>query len=55
MMEPTDVSPPNSMYMVRCGEMFPKPNIEKEDDKLVVPFKECKCHNHNHPSNTVSF
>ena len=43
MMEPTDGSPPNSMYMVRCGEMFPKPAIEKEDDKLVVPFKEREC------------
>lgn len=42
MMEPTDGSPPNSLYMVRCGEMFPKPAMEKEDDKLIVPFKECK-------------
>lgn len=42
MMEPTDGSPPNSMYMVSCGEMFPKPVMEKEDDKLQVPFKECK-------------
>lgn len=42
MMEPTDGSPPNSMYMVRCGEMFPKPAMEKEDDKLAVPFKERK-------------
>lgn len=42
-MEPTtDGSPPNSMYMVRCGEMFPKPSMEKEDDKLAIPFKECK-------------
>lgn len=42
-MEPTtDGSPPNSMYMVRCGEMFPKPPLEKEDDKLAIPFKECK-------------
>lgn len=41
-MEPTDGSPPNSMYMVRCGEMFPKPAMEKEDDKLAVPFKERK-------------
>lgn len=43
MMEPTDGSPPNSMYMVRCGEMFPKPLMEKEDEKLGVPFKERKC------------
>lgn len=43
MMEPTDGSPPNSMYMVRCGEMFPKPVMEKEDEKLGVPFKERKC------------
>lgn len=42
MMEPSDGSPPNSMYMVRCGEMFPKPVMEKEDDKLQIPFKECK-------------
>lgn len=45
-MEPTDGSPPNSMYMVSCGEMFPKPVMEKEDDKLQVPFKECKSCNH---------
>lgn len=41
-MEGSDGSPPLSMWIVRAAETFPKPIIEKEDKKLMVPFAECK-------------
>jgi myotubularin-related protein 3/4 len=38
-----DGSPPASMWMVHHrAESFPKPVLEKEDDKLTIPFNECK-------------
>jgi hypothetical protein len=37
-----DGSPPASMWMVRAAELFPKPILEKEDEKLTIPFSECK-------------
>jgi len=41
-MEGSDGSPPASMFMVRAAELFPKPSVEREDDKIIVPFVECK-------------
>uniref|UniRef100_W4VR85 Lateral signaling target protein 2 homolog n=1 Tax=Corethrella appendiculata TaxID=1370023 RepID=W4VR85_9DIPT len=35
-----DGSPQSSCCMIRAAELFPKPVIEKEDDKLIVPFAE---------------
>lgn len=40
-MDPSD-EPPSSMWMVRAAELFPKSQLEKEDDALNVPFSECK-------------
>lgn len=38
-----DGSPPLSlMEIVHAAELFPKPILEKEDDKLMIPFTECK-------------
>ncbi|GAB0094965.1 myotubularin-related protein 3 [Sergentomyia squamirostris] len=39
-MEGSDGSPPHSMWMVRVGELYPKPTLEKEDEKLTIPFTE---------------
>lgn len=38
-----DGSPLSSLCMVRAAELFPKPQLEKEDDKLKIPLTECKC------------
>lgn len=38
-----DGSPLSSLCMVRAAEVFPKPEPEKEDETLKVPFVECKC------------
>lgn len=35
-----DVSPHSSMCMVKAAELFPKPVLEKEEDKLSVRFSE---------------
>ncbi len=37
-----DGSPLSSLCMVRAAELFPKPPLEKEDDKLKIPLTECK-------------
>lgn len=37
-----DGSPLSSLCMVRAAELFPKPALEKEDDKIKVPLIECK-------------
>lgn len=37
-----DGSPLSSLCMVRAAELFPKPEPEKEDESLKVPFTECK-------------
>lgn len=37
-----DGSPQSSMCMVKAAELFPKPVLEKEEDKLTVRFNECK-------------
>ncbi|XP_075154459.1 uncharacterized protein LOC142228054 isoform X2 [Haematobia irritans] len=39
-MEASDGSPPPSLCMVRAAELFPKPQMEKEDIGLKVPFQE---------------
>ncbi|XP_058979135.1 myotubularin-related protein 4 isoform X3 [Musca domestica] len=39
-MEASDGSPPPSLCMVRAAELFPKPQMEKEDTELKVPFQE---------------
>ncbi|XP_055676615.1 myotubularin-related protein 4 isoform X1 [Lutzomyia longipalpis] len=39
-MEGSDGSPPHSMWMVRVGELYPKPTLEKEEEKLTIPFTE---------------
>ncbi|XP_059612654.1 myotubularin-related protein 4 isoform X4 [Phlebotomus argentipes] len=39
-MEGSDGSPPHSMWMVRVGELYPKPTLEKEEEKLAIPFTE---------------
>uniref|UniRef100_A0A1I8Q6D3 Lateral signaling target protein 2 homolog n=1 Tax=Stomoxys calcitrans TaxID=35570 RepID=A0A1I8Q6D3_STOCA len=39
-MEASDGSPPPSLCMVRAAELFPKPQMEKEDIELKVPFQE---------------
>lgn len=36
-----DGSPLSSLCMVRAAELFPKPEPEKEDETLKVPFSEC--------------
>lgn len=36
-----DGSPLSSLCMVRAAELFPKPEPEKEDESLKVPFSEC--------------
>lgn len=41
-MEATDGSPPPSLCMIRAAELFPKPQMEKEDIELKVPFQERK-------------
>lgn len=40
-MDPSEESP-LSLWMVRAAELFPKTQIEKEDDALNVPFTECE-------------
>lgn len=35
-----DGSPMSSLCMVRAAELFPKPEGEKEDDNLKIPFTE---------------
>lgn len=40
-MDPSEDSP-SSMWMIRAAELFPKLQIEKEDDELSVPFSERK-------------
>lgn len=40
-MDPSEDSP-SSMWMVRAAELFPKQNLEKEDDELSIPFSERK-------------
>lgn len=37
-----DGSPLSSLCMVRAAELFPKPEPEKEDESLKIPFTECK-------------
>lgn len=37
-----DGSPLSSLCMVRAAELFPRPEPEKEDDSLKVPFTERK-------------
>lgn len=37
-----DGSPLSSLCMVRAAELFPKPEQEKEDDNLKIPFTERK-------------
>lgn len=37
-----DGSPQSSMCMVKAAELFPKPVLEKEEEKLTVRFNECK-------------
>lgn len=37
-----DGSPLSSLCMVRAAELFPKPQLEKEDEKLKIPLTECK-------------
>lgn len=39
-MEGSDGSPPSSLWMIRAAELFPKAQMEKEDDQLTVPFQE---------------
>ncbi|XP_037805507.1 myotubularin-related protein 4 isoform X3 [Lucilia sericata] len=39
-MEASDGSPPPSLCMIRAAELFPKPQMEKEDLQLKVPFQE---------------
>ncbi|KAM7348864.1 uncharacterized protein ACRADG_008032 isoform 2-T8 [Cochliomyia hominivorax] len=39
-MEASDGSPPPSLCMIRAAELFPKPQMEKEDVQLKVPFQE---------------
>lgn len=41
-MEGSDGSPPSSLWMIRAAELFPKAQMEKEDDQLTVPFQERK-------------
>lgn len=41
-MEASDGSPPPSLCVVRAAELFPKPQMEKEDTELKVPFQERK-------------
>lgn len=36
-----DGSPLSSLCMVRAAELFPKPPLEKEDEKLKIPLTEC--------------
>lgn len=38
-----DGSPQSSMCMVKAAELFPKPILEKEEEKLTVRFTERKC------------
>jgi hypothetical protein len=38
-MDPSEESP-SSLWMVQAAELFPKANLEKEDDELIVPFSE---------------
>lgn len=33
---------PSSLWMIRAAELFPKEEIEKEDNKLEIPFNECE-------------
>lgn len=35
-----DGSPLSSLCMVRAAELFPKPPLEKEDEKLKIPLTE---------------
>lgn len=37
-----DGSPLSSLCMVRAAELFPKPALEKEDEKLKIPLTERK-------------
>lgn len=37
---------PSSLWMIRAAELFPKEEIEKEDNKLQIPFNECESINH---------
>lgn len=37
-----DGSPQSSMCMVKAAELFPKPVLEKEEEKLSVRFSERK-------------
>ncbi|XP_065366478.1 myotubularin-related protein 3 isoform X3 [Calliphora vicina] len=39
-MEASDGSPPPSLCMIRAAELFPKPQMEKEDLQLKVAFQE---------------
>lgn len=43
-MEPASSSleDPTSLWMIRAAELFPKANIEKDDNQLQVPFTERK-------------
>lgn len=41
-----DGSPLSSLCMVRAAELFPRPEPEKEDDTLKVPFTERKLYHH---------
>lgn len=36
-----DGSPLSSLCMVRAAELFPKPEPEREEESLKVPFSEC--------------
>lgn len=39
----TDNSPMSSMCMVRAEELYPKIQMEKDDEQLKVPLVECEC------------
>lgn len=43
-MDPSEESP-SSLWMVRAAELFPKSQLEKEDDVSNVPFTECMAKN----------
>lgn len=39
-MDPSEESP-LSLWMVRAAELFPRSQVEKEDDALAITFAEC--------------